>query len=139
MHICSCSFFFIAVFFNISCTPIIVCIIVINFYFLYIMGWNKVLLLLLLLLLVSGPTVIGHSCCSVPSLPMLFPFVCLFVFFGKTNKKKEKKLLEFRSLKIWFPVFWGLNLEQKSMFLIQENTCTVNSLLTDTSIRRTPL
>ena len=34
--------------------PIIVCTIVINFYFLYIMGWNKVLLLLLLLLLVEG-------------------------------------------------------------------------------------
>ena len=92
MYICSCSFSFIAVFFNISCAPIIVCTIVINFYFLYIMGWNKVLLLLLLLLLVSGPTVIGHSCCSVPSLPMFFLFVCLFVFLAKLIKKRKETL-----------------------------------------------
>ena len=92
MYICSCSFSFIAVFFNISCAPIIICTIVINFYFLYIMGWNKVLLLLLLLLLVSGPTVIGHSCCSVPSLPMFFLFVCLFVFLAKLIKKRKETL-----------------------------------------------
>ena len=34
-----------------------------------------------------GPTVIGHSCCSVPANVLS---VCLFVFFGKANKIEKK-------------------------------------------------
>ena len=48
VYLCSLAFLTLRLFWAAS-APIIVCTIVINFYFLYIMGWNKVLLLLLLL------------------------------------------------------------------------------------------
>ena len=32
-----------------------------------------------------------------------------------------QKMFEFQSPKMWFPVFWGLNWEQKNVFFIQEN------------------
>ena len=43
---------------------------------------------LVLFLLVSGPAVVGHSCCGVPANVLS---VCLFgFFFGESNKKRRK-------------------------------------------------
>ena len=59
--VCSCSISCLGVFLNISCLLLLL-----------------LLLSLLLLLLVSGPAVIGHSCCGVPANVLS---VCLFVCF----------------------------------------------------------
>ena len=49
------------------------------------------LIFLVFFLLVSGPAVIGHSCCGVPANVLS---VCLFVFWAKLIKKINLSKLE---------------------------------------------